>query len=307
MTSRGQDDDGDDEQPAGFGGDELLGVAMGDVDAQLRAEQSANVELRRQLAAVCTRERQLEAQVAQLTAHVSRLNRELSQAQVVGATSAGEVRDCSRSCVPRGCVCALCVVGVGAQAQAQAQAQACIYFHPCTGSRVQALISRAPPSAPGPRSPVPQFRIADLGCRVDVSGPGGDTQHTGTLRYVGSHSGTLEPRIGVELDAFCHGAHDGKADGHRYFTCEPGFGMLLAPSRARRSAPTPAPLDVDDPWAGADGPKENPYEMTPQTFGGGGKPLHNLAHHVEHLDFEASPPQAGAPGGVGTDPAGVAV
>ncbi len=48
----------------------------------------------------------------------------------------------------------------------------------------------------------------------------------GKLRSAGAHHSTLSDVFGIELDS-PNGEHDGAVDGHRYFTCTPGYGVIV--------------------------------------------------------------------------------
>ena len=74
--------------------------------------------------------------------------------------------------------------------------------------------------------------VRDIGCVVKVYGFAG----TGTLRFVGKHHVTGDPRFGVEFDG-PRGEHDGATGepAHRYFRCDPGHGVLRHPRTVRRA------------------------------------------------------------------------
>ena len=67
------------------------------------------------------------------------------------------------------------------------------------------------------------FHIA-IGSRVLVDG----YDSIGTLRYYGLHKNQNGKRCGIEFDKAC-GKNDGTIGGHRYFTCKPLHGVLVAP------------------------------------------------------------------------------
>jgi hypothetical protein len=71
-------------------------------------------------------------------------------------------------------------------------------------------------------------RKLKVGNRVSVAGYG-----TGTVRYFGKHAHKKHNRVGVELDQPV-GLNNGTIDGHVYFVCEEGYGVLVVPSKAVR-------------------------------------------------------------------------
>ncbi|XP_062979790.1 kinesin-like protein KIF13B isoform X2 [Elgaria multicarinata webbii] len=60
------------------------------------------------------------------------------------------------------------------------------------------------------------------------------TNKTGTVRYVGPTDFQEGTWIGVELD-LPSGKNDGSIGGRQYFKCNPGYGLLVKPSRVRRA------------------------------------------------------------------------
>ncbi|XP_048373180.1 kinesin-like protein KIF13B isoform X2 [Sphaerodactylus townsendi] len=64
------------------------------------------------------------------------------------------------------------------------------------------------------------------------------TNKTGIVRYVGPTDFQEGKWIGVELD-LPSGKNDGSIGGRQYFKCNPGYGLLVKPSRVKR-APGPA-------------------------------------------------------------------
>eukprot|EP00041_Stephanoeca_diplocostata_P037103 m.1386923 g.1386923 ORF g.1386923 m.1386923 type:complete len:1517 (+) comp24978_c1_seq6:332-4882(+) len=67
-----------------------------------------------------------------------------------------------------------------------------------------------------------EFDFSDIGAAVTVSGYG-----IGNIRFLGLHQHDGRERVGVELvDAV--GKNDGMVRGHRYFSCEPKHGVLVA-------------------------------------------------------------------------------
>jgi len=65
-----------------------------------------------------------------------------------------------------------------------------------------------------------------LGSRVRVDG----YDSIGTVLFIGPHESKSGQRFGVQLDEQV-GRNDGKVNGHRYFQCEPGYGVLVIPSK----------------------------------------------------------------------------
>jgi hypothetical protein len=66
------------------------------------------------------------------------------------------------------------------------------------------------------------------GNRVSVWGYG-----AGTVRFLGKHAHKKHKRVGVELDQPV-GLNNGTVNGHTYFVCEDGHGLLVVPSKAAR-------------------------------------------------------------------------
>lgn len=73
------------------------------------------------------------------------------------------------------------------------------------------------------------FTSADIGERVTVSG----YDCFGTLRFVGSHPVHHTPRVGIELDAKLSNMN-GTLDGHQFFECPEGHGVLCIPAKVTR-------------------------------------------------------------------------
>lgn len=67
---------------------------------------------------------------------------------------------------------------------------------------------------------------------------------TGVIRYVGLVDFADGLWLGVELKT-PKGKHDGCVQGHRYFTCRPGHGLLVRPSRVSVRGINGAQLRVD--------------------------------------------------------------
>lgn len=67
---------------------------------------------------------------------------------------------------------------------------------------------------------------ADVGKRVRVQG----CTCLGTLAFVGEHQQRKTPRVGVVLDEPL-GRNNGTVDGHAYFSCADGHGVLCVPSK----------------------------------------------------------------------------
>ncbi|XP_051016659.1 kinesin-like protein KIF13B [Acomys russatus] len=63
------------------------------------------------------------------------------------------------------------------------------------------------------------------------------TNKTGIVRYIGPTDFQEGTWIGVELD-LPSGKNDGSIGGKQYFRCNPGYGLLVRPSRVRRAAGT---------------------------------------------------------------------
>ncbi|XP_021509964.2 kinesin-like protein KIF13B isoform X1 [Meriones unguiculatus] len=61
------------------------------------------------------------------------------------------------------------------------------------------------------------------------------TNKTGVVRYIGPTDFQEGTWIGVELD-LPSGKNDGSIGGKQYFKCNPGYGLLVRPSRVRRAA-----------------------------------------------------------------------
>jgi protein tyrosine phosphatase len=79
------------------------------------------------------------------------------------------------------------------------------------------------------KRPRDMFSEADIGKRVIVSG----IDCFGTLRFIGTHPVHQTPRVGVELDAQL-GNMDGAQDGHRFFECPEGHGILCILAKVTR-------------------------------------------------------------------------
>ncbi|KAM6464922.1 kinesin-like protein KIF13B isoform 2-T2 [Liasis olivaceus] len=60
------------------------------------------------------------------------------------------------------------------------------------------------------------------------------TNKMGTVRYVGPTDFQEGTWVGVELD-LPSGKNDGSIEGRQYFKCNPGYGLLVKPSRVRRA------------------------------------------------------------------------
>ena len=100
------------------------------------------------------------------------------------------------------------------------------------------------------------FSPADVGGRVHCEG----MSCGATLRFVGPHNESGEPRVGVELDQPV-GKNNGTVGGHLYFTCADKHGLLCHPMHVSRAvetgggngagagagtiAPAPAPARLD--------------------------------------------------------------
>lgn len=67
-----------------------------------------------------------------------------------------------------------------------------------------------------------------VGGRVTVG-----TSKSGTVRYIGPTHFSEGVWVGVELDT-PSGKNDGSVEGHQYFRCNPGFGVLVRPDRLSR-------------------------------------------------------------------------
>mmetsp|Transcript_11835 Transcript_11835/g.30409 ORF Transcript_11835/g.30409 Transcript_11835/m.30409 type:complete len:561 (+) Transcript_11835:283-1965(+) len=86
----------------------------------------------------------------------------------------------------------------------------------------------------------------------------------GTVRFIGMHRSKGTPRVGIELD-YPVGKLDGVQGGHRYFYCQPKFGILTNPGKVRLLEGYDNKESFVDTPAG----EETPYGVT-QKFGGGG-------------------------------------
>ncbi|KAA0710986.1 Kinesin-like protein KIF13B [Triplophysa tibetana] len=71
-----------------------------------------------------------------------------------------------------------------------------------------------------------------VGGRVTVG-----SSKSGTVRYVGPTHFSEGVWVGVELDT-SSGKNDGSVDGHQYFSCNPGYGVLVRPDRLSQREPT---------------------------------------------------------------------
>jgi len=67
---------------------------------------------------------------------------------------------------------------------------------------------------------------------------------TGIIKYVGHVDFAEGLWLGVELKT-AKGKHDGFVQGRRYFTCRPGHGLLVRPSRVSVRGINGAQLRVD--------------------------------------------------------------
>lgn len=68
------------------------------------------------------------------------------------------------------------------------------------------------------------FSASDVGKPCEVIGVG-----SGVIRFVGVHADKNKPQIGVEMDE-PNGKDNGTVNGHKYFECKDGFGLLTIPS-----------------------------------------------------------------------------
>ena len=94
---------------------------------------------------------------------------------------------------------------------------------------------------PEPELEEPVDTTVRVGCRCTVRG----YECKGTVRFVGEHHQTGKPRVGVELDDPV-GKHNGTVAGTEYFTCEPGHGVLPAPSKVTWAAGLdPRPKEIN--------------------------------------------------------------
>ncbi|XP_056623275.1 kinesin-like protein KIF13B isoform X3 [Triplophysa dalaica] len=71
-----------------------------------------------------------------------------------------------------------------------------------------------------------------VGGRVTVG-----SSKSGTVRYVGPTHFSEGVWVGVELDT-SSGKNDGSIEGHQYFSCNPGYGVLVRPDRLSQREPT---------------------------------------------------------------------
>ena len=72
-------------------------------------------------------------------------------------------------------------------------------------------------------------RDIQLGDRVTVFGYGA----AGTVQFVGAHHLDGQPRVGVVLETQ-DGKNNGTIQGHVYFSCDPGYGLLVKPGRIKK-------------------------------------------------------------------------
>lgn len=73
------------------------------------------------------------------------------------------------------------------------------------------------------------FSASDVGKPCIVVGVG-----SGTIRFVGLHAEKNDARIGVEMNK-PKGKNNGTVNGHKYFECPDGFGLLTIPSHVKHN------------------------------------------------------------------------
>lgn len=74
-----------------------------------------------------------------------------------------------------------------------------------------------------------RFSASDVGKPCIVVGVG-----SGTIRFVGLHAEKNDARIGVEMNK-PKGKNNGTVNGHKYFECPDGFGLLTIPSHVKHN------------------------------------------------------------------------
>eukprot|EP00729_Bicosta_minor_P001226 gene1226-15382_t len=108
-----------------------------------------------------------------------------------------------------------------------------------------------------------QITARQIGSRCIVDG----YPTSGTIRFVGLHKQNRKPRIGVELDDQV-GKNNGIVQGTLYFSCPPGHGLLVAPSKVTLSSGGGRPASIGDEQFG--GFEEVGAGSSPQSGGGSG-------------------------------------
>lgn len=76
-----------------------------------------------------------------------------------------------------------------------------------------------------PISNVKGFAVSDVGKACIITGVG-----SGIIRFVGLHAEKQEPRVGVEMNK-PKGKNNGTVNGHKYFKCKDGHGLLTNPTK----------------------------------------------------------------------------